>query len=126
MTTPADVHEMMLPYFRRDAVEVVWLLALNGQRRMIGGEPIELSRGTADQALVSPRDIMRTALVAGAVSIILAHNHPSGDPTPSREDEDVTRRVAAAGRVVGVPLLDHVVLTTGGFVSLADRGAIEA
>jgi len=85
----------------------------------------ELSRGSDGFTIVDPRQIYRTAVSLGASAIILAHNHPSGDRTPSEQDRDVTRRVAHAGRVLGIVLLDHIVLGGGGrFTSLAEQGVL--
>jgi DNA repair protein RadC len=73
---------------------------------------------------VRPRDPLRLALRDGGSAFVLVHNHPSGDPTPSTEDLRFTRELAAAAEVVGVPLLDHVIVARGGYVSLLDRGLL--
>lgn len=73
-----------------------------------------VSIGTISASLVHPREVFRPAIVAGAAAVIVAHNHPSGDVTPSHEDKDATRRLARAGALLGVPLLDHVIVTNGG------------
>jgi len=85
-----------------------------------------LTRGSDAFTVVDPRQIFRVAVQVGASGVILAHNHPSGDPTPSAQDHDVTERVAAAGRVLGIPLLDHLVVGDHGVVSLAERGQLPA
>ncbi|TNE85092.1 MAG: DNA repair protein RadC [Deltaproteobacteria bacterium] len=85
-----------------------------------------LTRGGPDHTLVDPRQILRTAVRLGAVGIVLAHNHPSGDPEPSHQDREATRRVARAAREVGVKLLDHLVFGDHGYVSLAERGELTA
>ena len=82
------------------------------------------SIGTMDMALVSPREIFRTALMAGAHSILLAHNHPSGDATPSRKDMEATRRVSAAGQLLGIPLLDSVVAGSTGYFSFRESAPV--
>jgi DNA repair protein RadC len=83
----------------------------------------ELYRGTINTARVEPREILRESLLRGAASVILFHTHPSGDPTPSREDLDFTMRIAYAASVVGVDLVDHLVLgSPGRYVSLKERG----
>ena len=77
-------------------------------------EPVRISRGTVDQTFLHPRDIFRQAIRLGAVSVIVAHNHPSGDPTPSAEDIAETKRLRETGEVVGIPLDDHVVIGRDG------------
>ena len=82
-----------------------------------------VSVGDLSSAVVHPREVFKAAILANAASLILAHNHPSGDPTPSPEDIAVTRRIAEAGELLGIELLDHVVVGHGGrFVSLKEKG----
>jgi DNA repair protein RadC len=82
-----------------------------------------LYSGTLDRAIVEPREFYKTALALGAAGIIAAHNHPSGDPTPSREDREFTRRLAAAGEALGIRLLDHFVYgTRGAIVAFREAG----
>lgn len=85
----------------------------------------EVARGAGNIVSVSPRDVFRYGMAVGAVSLLFAHNHPSGDPSPSQEDTALTRRLQAAGDLVGIPLLDHLVVTDHGFYSFSDtiRGA---
>lgn len=81
--------------------------------------------GSIDHTFMSPREMLRSAILDNAAAIILAHNHPSGDPTPSKDDERITGRLAEAGRIVGIELLDHLVLGTNGeWVSMARRGMV--
>lgn len=81
-----------------------------------------VSMGTLNQTLVHPREVFRAAVRAGANALLLAHNHPSGDPEPSPEDISVTRRLAEAGEILGIPILDHLVVGDGRFVSFRERG----
>jgi DNA repair protein RadC len=84
-----------------------------------------ISIGTLSASLVHPREVFRPAIVAGAAAIIVCHNHPSGDTTPSAEDKDATRRLSRAGELLGVPLLDHVIIGDGAqFFSFKDRGLL--
>lgn len=83
-----------------------------------------LTRGSDRHTVVDPRQVFRPAIERGAVSVIVAHNHPSGDPTPSAADREVTHRLAQAGRVLGVALLDHIVVSSEGFTSLAEAGEL--
>lgn len=98
---------------------------LDRRRRVVGAKT--LTRGSDGFTVVDPRQIFRVAIEMGAVAVIMAHNHPSGDPTPSSQDRDVTERVARAGRVIGIPLLDHIVLGANGrYTSLAAEGHLPA
>jgi len=98
-------------------------LLLNARNRLLRDEP-EIYRGTLDRAVVEPREILKRALLANAAGVILYHNHPSGDPTPSREDREFTRRLASAAESVGLRLLDHVVIGRGGCVSFREAGLL--
>jgi RadC-like JAB domain len=79
--------------------------------------------GSLNSSIVHPREVMKSAILNNAASIIVSHQHPSGDPTPSREDIEVTKRLAEAGRILGIEVLDHVIVThTGNHVSLKEKG----
>jgi DNA repair protein RadC len=93
--------------------ENAFALYLDSKRHLLC-EPVRISRGTADKTFLHPRDIFRQAIRLGAVSVIVAHNHPSGDPTPSEEDIAETKRLRETGEVVGIPLDDHVVIGHNG------------
>ena len=93
--------------------ESAFALYLDSKRHLLC-EPVRISRGTADRTFLHPRDIFRQASRLGAVSVIVAHNHPSGDPTPSEEDIAETKRLCETGEVVGIPLDDHVVIGRNG------------
>ena len=93
--------------------ECAYALYLDAKRHLLC-EPMVVSRGTADSTYLHPRDIFRHAIRLGAVSVIVAHNHPSGDPAPSNEDIEETKRLREAGEIVGIPLDDHVVIGAGG------------
>jgi len=80
--------------------------------------------GTLDGSLVHPREVFKGALLSSAASVILLHNHPSGDPEPSAEDREVTRKLVEAGRLLGVPVLDHVIVGDASFYSFRERGAL--
>lgn len=83
-----------------------------------------VSVGTLNESLVHPREIFEPALLHGAARVLLAHNHPSGDPEPSRDDIEVTSRIKEAGRLLGIGLVDHIILTKGRFLSFKDRGVL--
>ena len=84
-----------------------------------------VSVGSVNAAYITPREIYRKALEADAVSLVLLHNHPSGDPTPSDEDISFTSRVAAAGNMIGIPLMDHIVIGNGVYTSLRRQGFLD-
>lgn len=101
--------------------EAFFVLVLNAKNYVVFGTFVSL--GTATAALVHPREVFRPAIVHGGSSVALIHNHPSGDPTPSREDIEITERIADAGRIVGIDLLDHVIVGKNGrFQSLRESG----
>jgi len=83
-----------------------------------------LATGTLNSTIVQPREVYRTAAIGGAAAIVVFHNHPSGDPTPSPEDVDLTRRLAAAGVLIGIDLVDHVILGDGKYWSFRERGTV--
>ena len=97
------------------AQEVVCLLALDGARRVAGA--FEVSRGTLTSSLVHPREIFQRAILSGAASIIISHNHPSGALTLSEQDRAVTKRILDAGDLLGIPLDDHIICAGGSFIS---------
>ncbi|MGH7895986.1 MAG: RadC family protein [Candidatus Binatia bacterium] len=99
--------------------EVFLVLLLDGRNRFQGA--VRVSEGTLTSALVHPREVFAPAIRAGAAAVILVHNHPSGDPTPSSEDAALTERLRQVGEVVGIRVLDHVVIGQGRYVSLAEE-----
>lgn len=105
--------------------EILSVLFLDRRHRLIGGQILTV--GSSAFTVVDPKQIFQRAVEMGAGALILAHNHPSGDPTPSSQDYDVTERVARAGRVLGIPLIDHVVLGSGDrYISLSEEGRLPA
>ena len=108
LNSPQRVADMLREENRMYRVECFQLILLNARRRLIRVE--KLSQGTLDTLLVHPRDVFRPAIVAGAAAIILVHNHPSGDPTPSEQDIRVTRDLIRAGQLLKIDVLDHVIL----------------
>jgi len=106
--------------FRAEPVEHFYAWFLDVRHRVIAEELV--GKGSLTGVDVHPRDVFRPAIVAGAAAIIFAHNHPSGDPTPSQQDVELTRRLRDVGEICGIPVLDHVVVCGDGWISLADRG----
>lgn len=99
--------------------EYMYMICMNTKNKIIG--VFEISHGTVNSSLVTPREVFQKALLANAVSIILMHNHPSGDCTPSRQDIEITKRLTEAGNVVGVEVLDHIIVGDR-FTSLKEKG----
>jgi DNA repair protein RadC len=119
--SPAESAQYLLPRYSARPVETFGLLALDVRRRL-KHEAI-VSVGCLTSSVVHPREVFREAVTARAAALVLFHNHPSGDPEPSAEDVALTRRLVAAGTLLGIEVLDHLVLGAGRFVSLKDRGA---
>ncbi len=93
-----------------------WVVALDARGRPIGADCV--SKGTLTACLVHPREVFAVAIRARAAAVIVVHNHPSGDPEPSDEDHILTERLAGAGAILGMPLLDHIIVTGRAFRSL--------
>jgi DNA repair protein RadC len=119
---PADVFRRMGSRLRDLPQEEFHALLLNTRHRVL--REVAVTRGILDASLVHPREVFRLAVVEGAAGVILVHNHPSGDPTPSPEDRAVTRQLAEAGRALGIPVLDHVIVGDGSWRSLAEDGGL--
>ena len=123
VTTPEGVAAVLQEYFAAHDREEVVLVLLDAAGTATGLS--RLSIGGLTHSVVEPRQVFKTAVLANAASIILAHNHPSGNPKPSKEDVKLTRQVAEAGKLMGIPLRDHLIITADGFTSLARRGLIK-
>ena len=102
--------------------ECFFILLLDSKNRAIKEERV--SEGTLTSSLVHPREAFTPAVRDSAASLILVHNHPSGDPTPSREDEEITRRLVEGGKLLGIGVLDHIIIGQGGYYSFADEGRL--
>jgi DNA repair protein RadC len=128
--TPEDVAGVMRELARGLDHERFWVLNLDTRNRL-KGYPHEISRGILDSSLVHPREVFKLAIQGGCAAIVLVHNHPSGDPTPSAEDIRLTRQLIQAGQVVGIKVLDHMILgrrtpdQSRDFLSLRESGSIE-
>jgi DNA repair protein RadC len=120
---PSDVYDYLSPRLRGSMQEVFWVLALDA-RNTITSE-LEIARGTLMGVDVHPREVFRPLIRQAAAAAVVAHNHPSGDPTPSELDLALTRRLRRAGDLLGIPLLDHLVIGADGFASIAELIAVE-
>jgi len=118
LRTARAVHAYMVPFIRGLQHETFHVLLLDPGYRL--KERMLVSQGTLTAALVHPREVFTAAVRDVAASVIVVHNHPSGNARPSREDLDVTRRLAQAGRILGIPLLDHVIVAQSDFASLRE------
>jgi DNA repair protein RadC len=119
----ADVYQRMRLRMRDLRHEEFHVLLLSTQNEVL--RDLQVTRGTLDASLVHPREVFRPAIAEAAASVILVHNHPSGDPTPSAEDRAVTRQLRSAGQTIGIEVLDHVVMGEGRYVSFAEGGMME-
>lgn len=120
VASPEAAADVLVPLFHGADREQCRAVLLDTKHRLL--DTVLVSVGSVDHTFMSPREILRDALLANASALVVAHNHPSGDPEPSRDDEAVTRRLAGAADVVGVELLDHLVVAGGRWTSLARRG----
>jgi DNA repair protein RadC len=119
---PEDVVRLFDGRLRDLQVEEFHLLALDSQSQVL--REVLITRGLLNSSLVHPREVFRAAIAEAAAGIIVVHNHPSGDPTPSAEDRSVTRQLAEAGRLLDLPLYDHVVIAGDRYVSFATAGLL--
>lgn len=126
VTSPGAARAVVLPLLAGLEVERLVVIALDRRRRVVDVEA--LTQGTDGFTIVDPKHVFRWALTRKRTvsAIILAHNHPSGDPTPSPQDRDVTERCARAGRMLGIPVIDHLVVTDTGYRSMAEDGTLPA
>jgi DNA repair protein RadC len=118
----SDVANHYLPLMRDLRKEVFKVLLLNRANRLI--KEVFISEGTLDASIVHPRDVFKEALLEPAAGIILIHNHPSGNPSPSEEDLRITKQLVEAGRLLGIKVYDHIILAGENYRSLADDGLL--
>ncbi len=120
--SPADVHRHFHARLRDAPTEQFHIVLLDSRHRVL--RSILTSQGTLTATLVHPREVFRPALREAAAALVLVHNHPSGDPSPSPEDREITRRLARAGMLLGIPVLDHVIVADRGYASLREQGEL--
>ena len=122
--SPDDAHYLARNFIRlhEESEEYLYMICMNTKNRIIG--VFEISHGNVNSSIVGVREIFQKALLANAVSIIVMHNHPSGDPKPSKEDVEVTKRLVEAGKIIGIDVLDHIVVGDGEYASLREKGYI--
>ncbi|VVB84193.1 RadC-like JAB domain protein [uncultured archaeon] len=122
VNSPEDVYRRIYPRMREQKKENFIELCLDTKNQIIREEIISI--GSLNANVVHPREVFKTALAVSAAHIIVAHNHPSGDPTPSREDIEVTKKLIEAGKIIGVDVLDHVIIGDGRHFSMKEAGHI--
>jgi len=120
VSTPEDVVALIRPYVLGRHRETFWCACLDTKNRV--RKLVEVSRGSLNASIVHPRELFKEAVGVSAASVVVCHNHPSGDPTPSGADIQLTRRLAKAGDVLGIDVLDHVVIGGDEHASLRDLG----
>jgi DNA repair protein RadC len=119
-TTPQQIFEMFIE-LRLEAKEHFIALHLDGKNRIICFDRVSV--GSLNQSIVVPRELFKTACISSAAALILIHNHPTGDPAPSSEDLNITRRIKEAGELMGIKLLDHIIIGES-YLSFVERGLI--
>ncbi|MFC5532232.1 RadC family protein [Cohnella yongneupensis] len=117
---PKDVYDLLAPELRHSSKEHFTCLFLNTKNRVIFKEIISV--GSLNAAIVHPREVFRAAIKRCSASLICAHNHPSGDSTPSPEDINLTKRLVSAGEIIGIEVLDHIIIGGNQFYSLKEHG----
>lgn len=122
MNSPEQVYKLAKYFLRlpEQTEEYLYMVCMNTKLEMTS--VFELSHGNVNSSVVGIREMFQKALLANAVSVIVMHNHPSGDPTPSREDIAITQRMQEAGKIIGVDVLDHLIIGDGRFCSLKEKG----
>jgi DNA repair protein RadC len=120
--SPKDVYAFMYPKYREQKKEKFIALYLDTKNQVIKEDTVSI--GSLNASIVHPREVFKGALELSSASIIVCHNHPSGDPSPSREDIAVTEKLVEGGKLLGIDVLDHIIIGDGRYVSLKDEGFI--
>lgn len=118
-TRPAQVFEMFHD-LNNETKEHFITLHLDGKNRIVCKETVSI--GSLNQSIVHPREVFKTALLSNAAAILLLHNHPTGDPSPSNEDRSITRRLIECGQLIGIQILDHIIIGADGYISFVEEG----
>lgn len=122
INNPGTVAAYFMEQLRHRQKECVWLLCLDAKGRI--SSECQISTGSVNMSVITPREIFQEALQKDAVHIILIHNHPSGDPTPSSSDKILTRDVLTAGKMLGIPLWDHIIIGDNRYLSFKEEGLL--
>ena len=119
ISDPRAVYDLVHPLVRDKIQEHFYVLYLNGRNRLLSLELVSV--GTLNASIVHPRDVFRPAILQGCNTVLVVHNHPSGETDPSEDDLAITRRLGEAGELLGIQLLDHVIVANGSFTSLKEE-----
>ena len=122
ISSPKDVSTLLINEMSNFKQEVFKLILLNTKNIIIGTK--DVFKGTLNSSIVHPREVFKEAVHRGSANIIVCHNHPSGDPNPSKEDIDITLRLKECGNIMGIGLLDHIIIGNNKYVSLKEKGII--
>ena len=122
LTSPREIARHLLPQYGASPVEQFGIVTLDTRLHVVRVKIIAI--GSLDGAVVHPREVFREAAAASAAAVVLFHNHPSGDPTPSPDDLALTTRLAEAGEIMGIPVVDHLILASHRYFSLREAGAL--
>lgn len=122
LSSPEKVAELLMPLMRYLEIEHFKALIVNNKNQLL--KSVDIAVGGLSAAIIHPRELYKTAIRANGAGLIVAHNHPSGDVTPSREDIVLTRRLAEAGRILGIDFIDHIIIGDGSWLSLKEQGCI--
>ncbi|MEI6827747.1 MAG: DNA repair protein RadC [Desulfuromonadales bacterium] len=120
-TSPEQVAQIF-SFLHNEAKEHFFTVHLDGKNRILCLDLVSV--GSLNQSIVHPREVFKTSLSTSAAALLLVHNHPTGDPTPSAEDIAITRRLKEAGEIIGIKVLDHVIVGTEGYLSFVERGLL--
>ena len=121
-TAPAQVFDFFHHELRDNRKELFLILLLDGKNRIT--RKVQVSEGCLNQSIVHPREVFAPAVRESAAAVIFIHNHPSGDPAPSREDREITRRLKEAGEILGIKVLDHIIIGDGAYFSFVESGLL--
>ncbi|EKQ55092.1 MULTISPECIES: DNA repair protein RadC [unclassified Clostridium] len=122
ITSPKDLADLLMGEMNDLTQEVLKVILLSTKNIVIGTK--DVFKGSLNSSVVHPREIFKQAINKNSASIIICHNHPSGDPTPSKEDINITLRVKECGNIIGIQLIDHIIIGNNKFISLKERGLI--
>lgn len=122
IASPNDLANLLMGEMNELNQEVLKVILLNTKNIIIGNK--DIFKGSLNTSVVHPREIFKEAINKNSASIIICHNHPSGDPTPSKEDINITLRIKECGNIIGIPLIDHIIIGNNKFVSLKEKGLI--
>ncbi|CDG02595.1 Putative DNA repair protein radc [Clostridium chauvoei JF4335] len=122
ISSPKDVANLLMNEMANSNQEVLKLIMLDTKNKIIGFK--DVFKGTLNSSIVHPREIYCEAIKRSSANIIVCHNHPSGDPTPSKEDINITIRLKECGKIMGIDLLDHIIIGNDKFISLKEKGII--